>query len=62
MYEVFIAECKKEMSLRKWKHKDLAKATGFKLSTIYTFFTDIPNRDKSQNVARAISKALNIDL
>ncbi len=62
MYEVFIADCKREMWLRRMTNKDLAKATGYKTSTINSFFTDIPNRDKSDNVAKAISMVLGVEI
>ena len=62
MYEVFIADCKREMSLRKMNNEALAKLTDYKLSTINAFFSEIKARDRSENVAIAISKALNIEL
>ena len=62
MYEVFIADCKREMRLRRMTNKDLAKATGYKTSTINSFFTDIPTRDKSESVAKAISTVLRVKL
>ena len=60
MYEVFIADCKREMRLRKMTNKDLAVATGFKTSTINAFFSDLAAREKSENVAKAISAVLGV--
>lgn len=34
MYEMFCAECKKEMRLRHMRNRDLAKATGYKLGDL----------------------------
>lgn len=62
MYEVFAADCKREMYIRKISNGDLAKMTGYKRSTIDAFFSDTALRSKSENVAKAISKALNIEL
>ena len=62
MYEGFIADCKSEMYKRKMTNGSLAKATGFKTSTINAFFANISGRDKSENVAKAISAALDIEL
>lgn len=61
MYEVFIADCKREMRLRKMTNRDLANATGFKTSTINAFFADIAARGKSVNVAKAVSAALGVE-
>ncbi len=61
LYRVFIADCKREMSLRGWKNKDLAEATGYKTNTIDTFFSDCKDRDKSEEVGKAIGKVLKID-
>lgn len=60
MYEIFIADCKREMRLRKMTNRDLANATGFKTSTINAFFADIAARGKSVNVAKAISVVLGV--
>lgn len=62
LYEIFIADCKREMHLRKMTNSDLAKATGYKTSTIECFFANTPNREKSTNVAKAISAVLDIEL
>lgn len=62
MYDIFIAECKKEMRLRKMRNGDLAKLTGYKTATIDVFFSDLSYRDKSENVAKAISVALGVEL
>ena len=50
------------MSLRNMTTTELAEATGFKRSTIYAFFANLGNRDKSENVAKAISKVLNVEI
>ena len=60
MYENFIADCKREMWLRKMSNGDLAKQTGYKKSTIDAFFCDIPGREKSRHVAKAIAVVLNV--
>lgn len=62
MYEIFIADCKREMYLRHMTNSDLAKATGYKTSAIYAFFANLKSRDKSEKVAKAISVALGIEL
>lgn len=62
MYDYFIAECKKEMRLRKLKNGDLARLTGFKTSTIDAFFSVIAGRERSEKVAKAISAALGVEL
>lgn len=62
MFEVFCAEAKMQMRLRKMDNADLAKATGYKTSTINAFFSDISGREKSAAVAKAISAALNIKM
>ena len=62
LYEYFIAECKKQMRLRRMKNKDLARETGFKTSTINSFFSDIAGRERSEAVATAISAALGVKL
>lgn len=41
---------------------DLAKKTGFKRSTIDAFFADLSGREKSENVAKAISVALGVEI
>ncbi|MBQ4118959.1 MAG: helix-turn-helix transcriptional regulator [Clostridia bacterium] len=62
MYEIFIADCKREMRLRRMTNGDLAKKTGFKRSTIDAFFADLSGREKSENVAKAISVALGVEI
>lgn len=62
MYEVFIADCKREMRLRRMTNGDLAKATGYTTSSINAFFSDLSAREKSENVAKAISAALGVDI
>ncbi len=62
MYEVFCAECKKVMRLRKMGNAELATATGYKTSTIDGFFSNLQSRGRSAKVAKAISNALGVDL
>ncbi len=62
MYEVFIADCKREMRLRKMTNKDLAKATGYTKASIDAFFSDIKARKKSESVGKAIAVALNLKI
>lgn len=62
MYESFIMYCKREMILRKMKVCDLAKATGYKESSIYGFFANVSARDRSPKIAKAISEALGVEL
>ena len=62
MYEVFIADCKREMRLRRMTNKDLAEATGYTTASINAFFADIQARSKSDNVATAISSVLKIKI
>lgn len=62
MYEIFIADCKREMRLRKMTNRDLAEATGYTTASINAFFADIKARNKSENVAKAISIALNLKI
>ena len=62
MYENFMADCKREMWLRKMSNGDLAQQTGYKKSTIDAFFCDIPGREKSRHVAEAIAAALQMEI
>lgn len=62
MYEVFIADCKREMRLRRMNNGDLAKATGYSKSSINAFFADIEGREKSVHVAKAISTVLGVEI
>lgn len=61
MNRVFIADCKHEMILRGWKNKDLAEATGYKTNTIDSFFSERKDRERSEEVGKAIGKVLGID-
>ena len=56
---LFVAEVKRQLALRKWTSKDLAKATGYKVSTIYACMS---GRRDSGAVEKAIAAALNIEL
>lgn len=53
----FRAEVKKRLALRNWKHKDLAKATGYSLNAINTFMCGSRCSDA---LAVSIAKALDI--
>lgn len=61
MYTVFIADCKREMRLRGWGNKELAAATGYKRSSIDSFFSERKDRKKSIEVGKAIGKVLGVD-
>lgn len=51
---------KKQLSLKGWKYADLAKATGYKKSTIEAFMG--PNCDRGgDDVANCIAKVLGIE-
>ena len=50
------------MRLRKLSNGDLAKKIGYKKSTVDAFFADLTHREKSGNVAKAISEELCIEL
>ena len=56
---IFIAEVKKQLSIRRWKYADLAKATGYTRTTIEAFM--IGKRD-SENMIKAIATALEIEI
>ena len=49
------------MSLRGWKNKDLALATGYETNTIDSFFSERKDRERSEKVGKAIGKVLGID-
>lgn len=55
--KTFQTEVRKELITRNWHYKDLANATGYKVKTLYAFMSG--NR-VTENVAEAISKALDI--
>lgn len=59
VYKLFIAEVKKQLSIKNWRYKDLAKATGFKEGTIKAFMC---GDSESDNVAKCISKVLGIEI
>ena len=56
---IFIAEVAKELKLRKWTQKDLAEATGLKLSYIKAFMAQIRYSEKAKE---AIAEALEIEI
>lgn len=55
---LFVAEVKRQLALRKWTSKDSAKATGYKVSTIYA---RISGQRNSDDVEKAIAVALGIE-
>lgn len=59
IYKLFIAEVKKQLSIKKWKYADLAKATGYKIGTIKAFMN---GSRESDNVAQCIAKVLSIEI
>lgn len=56
----FKAACKKQMTEYHWTNNDLAKATGYSIGAIERFMGEKDTRPKSEAVALAIAKALNI--
>ena len=60
MTDLLVAEIKYQMRLRGWTNSDLANAIGYKTSTVNAFFTNIPSRNRSEAVEKAICKVLNI--
>lgn len=53
----FRAEVKKELALREWKYKDLAKATGYSVNAIDTFMC---GARCSETLRKKIAEVLNI--
>ncbi len=62
MYEVFIADCKREMRFKKMKNQDIADATGYSKATIDRFFSNGDSRDKSERVAKEIARVLGLNI
>lgn len=60
MQNLLVAEIKKQLAIRGWSNGDLAKATGYKKSTIDAFMANLSGRNKSVAVELAICNALNI--
>jgi DNA-directed RNA polymerase specialized sigma24 family protein len=59
----FIGKVTAEMKIRGLTHSDLAKMTGYKVSTIHKFMSlGLVSRSRSGNVAKAVSEALKIKL
>lgn len=52
-FRVFRAEVKKQLVLRGWRHKDLAKATGYSVNAIDTFMTGSRCSVRLENAIRA---------
>lgn len=61
-YQNFVAKVYAELKLRRMTRKDLAKLTGYSKNTINVFMSNTDSRDRSDNVAKAISAALHIEL
>ena len=59
MYEIFRGEVAKVVKIRRLSYQKIADMTGFKVSTIRAFMCGARNSDQ---VAKAISKALEIEL
>ena len=59
IYKYFIAEVKKQLSLKGWKYADLCKATGDTGGTIEAFMC---GARESENMAKCISKVLGIKI
>ena len=59
IYKYFIAEVKKQLSLKGWKYADLAKETGYTVGTIEAFMC---GARESENMAKCISKVLGIKI
>ena len=51
IWEVFIADCKREMRLRRMTNKGLAEVTGYTVSSINAFFADIYAAGTMQEIA-----------
>ena len=50
------------MYLEKISREELAKKTGYKKSTIDSFFAEKAGREKSMLVAKSISNVLNVEI
>jgi cyanate lyase len=59
LYEIFRGEVAKVVKIRRLSYQEIADMTGFKRSTICAFMCGARNSDQ---VARAIGKALGIDV
>lgn len=60
-YILLKAEIAKIKRFRGITNADIARLTGFKKNTIDSFMANRDDRDDSENVAKAIVSALNID-
>ena len=58
IYKYFIAEVKKQLSLKGWKYADLAKATGYTVGAIEAFMC---GARESKNMAKCIAQVLGIE-
>ena len=61
MTDPLIKEMKKRMIDLNWSNKDLADATGYKVSTINAFFSNLSGRHRSVAVGEVICKTLQIE-
>ena len=59
IYTIFKAEVKKQLAIKGWSYKELAKATGYKLSTIQGFMSKFDRG--SDDMIKCIAKVLDID-
>ena len=57
-YKLFIAEVKKQLALKGWKYADLAKASGYKVSSIESFMC---GQRQNEFIANRIARALGIE-
>lgn len=56
--QVFIADVKRELSIRNWKYKDLAEATGYKTGVIKQFMSN--NYPYEKKIKNAIAEVLSL--
>lgn len=62
IFEVFKAEVARQRKLRHITNKDIGKMTGYSKNTIDLFMTSSKSREDSENVAKAIAHALEIEI
>ena len=58
IYKLFIAEVKKQLSIKGWKYADLSKATGYTVCSIEAFMC---GARESERMADCIAKVLGIE-
>lgn len=62
-FALFVSKVTAELKLRGLSLKDAAEMTGYKYGTIKTFMAlGVTSRPRSRKVAKALSKALGIEL